>query len=91
MKTIYRCDFCGKEYNTINDCLDCEESHLEGVEKTKYLLMRNPGICLCDYCAYSYYVYGCERDCEHKKCNWRNNYVDFKPVEPLHNKRITGC
>ena len=87
MKTVYKCDFCGNEFSSIGECLNCEESHFEGVEKIKYLLTRNPRTCICDYCAHSYYVYGCEQNCEHTKCGSSNNYIDFKPVEPLHDKR----
>ena len=59
------------------------------VDRIKYMIMLE---CkeVCDYCDRSYYVYGCERDCEYPNCTYDNNHKDFVPVEPLHNKRISG-
>ena len=46
--------------------------------------------CICDYCDHSFYVYGCEQDCSYEDCRFSNNYKDFIPVEPFHNKRNNG-
>ena len=66
-----------------------EASHMSSTERIKYLIMLE---CMdvCDFCEHSYYVYGCERDCTHNNCNRNNNYSDFVPVNPLHNKKISG-
>lgn len=41
-------------------------------------------------CEATNYVYGCEQDCEYKDCRHSNNYKDFIPTEPLHDKSISG-
>ena len=38
----------------------------------------------------SYYVYGCEVDCDCKECGYANMYKDFVPTKPLHDKSISG-
>lgn len=88
MTTLYKCDTCGKEFNSKHDCFICECSHIENEnECIKQVIIYNKKD-PCDYCNRSYYAYGCERDCECKvPCN---NYDQFVPVEPLHNKSITG-
>ena len=91
MTTIYKCDICGKEFKSEFTCRHHESQHLDGIERVKYDLINAARVDICDYCKNSYYVYGCERDCEYKKCSYKNNYENFIPVEPLHNKRITGC
>lgn len=90
MTTIYKCDKCGAEFNDPNECRICEASHMNPVDRIKYDLFYNQGEDICDYCDHSYYVYGCEQDCEHKDCKYSNNYKDFVPVEPLHDKRQNG-
>ena len=89
MTIIYRCDVCGQEFKNQKKCRVCEASHMGNIDRTKYLLMIN---CqeICDYCEHSYYVYGIDRNCEHKDCTYANNYADFIPTEPLHNKSIYG-
>ena len=89
MTTIYKCDTCGHEFDNSRECRICEVSHLSPVDRIKYLIMLNGGS-VCDYCANSYYVYGCERDCKYKDCRFSNGYKDFVPTEPLHNKSISG-
>lgn len=90
MKIVYRCEFCNAEFTNQKECLEHEESHLSGMEKIKHFLMQYKNVDLCDYCDRSYYVYGCEIDCEFKDCRYANNYKDFVPVEPLHDKRSRG-
>ena len=89
MTTIYKCDTCGQEFKSAKECRICEASHMNPVDRIKYMIMLE---CkeVCYYCDHSYYVYGCERDCEYPNCTYDNNHKDFVPVEPLHNKRISG-
>lgn len=89
MTTIYRCDKCGKEFDTSLACTAHEMSHSGEYTNLKYYLLNTIND-ICDYCKHSYYVYGCEQDCQYKDCNWNNHYKDFIPVEPLHNKRASG-
>lgn len=89
MKIKYVCDVCGEQFEYGVACRLHEAEHLSGDEKLKYQLIHS-GKDVCDFCDKSYYVYGCERDCEYKECRRSNNYKDFKPVEPFHNKRIHG-
>ena len=86
MTTIYRCDFCGEEFTNSRTCARHELSHFEGIEKIKYDLIHAQEEWICDYCENSYYVYGCEQDCQYKYCNASNNYVDFTPTNPLRRK-----
>lgn len=66
MITIYRCDVCDREFDSPKECRDHERTHFEGNNRIKYdLISANSDVC--DYCQKSYYVYGCERDCDHKK------------------------
>lgn len=89
MITIYRCDVCDREFDSLEECRDHERTHFEGNNRIKYdLISANSDVC--DYCQKSYYVYGCERDCDHKNCSMVNFYSDFEPVHPFHNKRISG-
>lgn len=88
MTTLYKCDTCGQEFADKDMCFIHELSHIktknERIEHTIVYYGKEP----CDYCENSYYAYGCERDCGCKvPCN---NYDQFVPVEPLHNKSITG-
>ena len=85
MTTIYKCDTCGREFKSPKECRMCEVSHMAPVDRIKCLIMLNCGN-VCDYCDNSYYVYGCEQDCEYKDCRHSNNYKDFIPTEPLHDK-----
>lgn len=89
MTTIYKCDTCGREFKSPKECRMCEVSHMAPVDRIKCMIMLNGGY-VCDYCDCSYYVYGCERDCEHKDCRHSNAYKDFVPTEPLHDKSISG-
>lgn len=90
----YECEYCGELFNHEEDCIEHESSHLTGVEKIKYEVLNkvrwNWNEDICDYCDHSYYVYGCERDCEYKTCCNSNNYKNFIPTEPLHNKKSRG-
>lgn len=90
MTTIYKCNACGLEFNDQRACMLHEANHLQGVDKLKYELIHTQEYNICDYCNYSYYVYGCERDCKHKDCGYFNNYKDFVPTEPFHDKRAHG-
>ena len=67
-----------------------ESSHLKKIDKIKYELTYFYNKDICDYCDCSYYVYGVERACEHKDCHHANNYKDFVPTEPLHDKSRYG-
>lgn len=89
MNIIYQCDICGIGFRNLKDCKLHEESHFEGVEKIKYELIHSLND-ICDYCDHSYYVYGCEQNCEYKDCRLSNNYKNFIPTKPLHNKRTNG-
>lgn len=89
MTTIYKCDSCGAEYKSPKECRICEASHMTPEYRIKYMIMLNLGN-VCDYCDHSYYVYSCEQDCNHKNCGYKNNYKDFVPTEPLHDKSISG-
>lgn len=89
MTTIYKCDTCGQEFKSSKECMMCEASHMVPVDRVKCMIMFNCGN-VCDYCDHSYYVYGCEQDCEYKDCRHSNNYKDFIPTEPLHDKSISG-
>jgi len=83
MKTIYKCDICEREFGSSYLCQSHEASHFDGVERIKYELHirgKEP----CDYCANSYYVYGCEQDCEYPDCNCDNNHKDFVPNKKAH-------
>ena len=90
MKIKYECDVCGREFGSSWVCRSHEASHFFGVERIKYDLCHNQEEDICDYCEHSYYVYGCEQSCQFKNCSVGNDYKDFKPVEPLHNKRAHG-
>ena len=89
MTTIYKCETRGQEFKSPKECRMCEASHMVSVDRIKYMIMLNCGN-VCDYCNHSYYVYGCEQDCEYKDCRHSNNYKDFIPTEPLHDKSISG-
>lgn len=89
MRTIYKCDVCGKEFGSAVLCMHHEAAHFDGVERIKYELSAQ-GEEVCDYCKNSYYVYGCEQDCNYNDCAYCNNHKDFVPVEPFHNKRAHG-
>lgn len=89
MTTKYICDVCGKEFGSSWVCRSHEAQHFSGVERIKYELDWKQEE-LCDYCANSYYVYGCEQDCKFNDCNYDNNHKDFIPVKPIHNKRECG-
>ena len=89
MTTIYKCDTCGREFKSSKECRICEVSHMAPVDRIKCLIMLNCGN-VCDYSDNSYYVYGCEQDCEYKDCRHSNNYKDFIPTEPLHDKSRCG-
>jgi hypothetical protein len=89
MTTIYKCDTCGREFKSPKECKMCEVSHMSTVDRIKCLIMFNCGN-VCDYCDNSYYVYGCEQDCEYNDCRHSNNYKDFIPTDPLHDKSRDG-
>lgn len=90
MKTIYKCDVCGREFGSSWVCRSHEASHFSGVERMKYDLIHDQEEDICDYCDHSYYVYGCEQDCKFKDCCFKNDYKHFRPVEPFCNKRASG-
>lgn len=87
MKIKYECEVCGELFDSSRRCRVHEASHFSVAEKIKYGLIHTQEEDICDYCDNSYYVYGCEQDCEHKECSSINNYKDFIPVIQLHNKR----
>lgn len=89
MNIMYKCSFCHAEFSNSEECIKHELTHMNNAEKIKHEL-KYAAKSLCDYCDHSYYVYGCERDCTHKDCSYKNNYKDFIPVEPLHDKSIHG-
>ena len=88
----YKCDYCGEVFNDYDKCLAHEYEHQnDDVSRAKYLIRYNLRKDLCDYCEHSYFVYGCEIDCQFKKnCNYKNNYELFAPVKPFHDKSIQG-
>lgn len=90
MKIKYECEVCGELFGSSRRCRMHEASHFSEVEKIKYELIHAQEEDICNYCANSYYVYGCEQDCEYDDCGFRNNYKDFIPTEPFHNKRAHG-
>lgn len=81
MRIKYECEFCGELFESSRRCRVHEASHFSGVEKIKYELIHCNEECICDYCANCYYVYGCERDCKFKDCNYSNGFKDFKLKE----------
>ena len=88
MEVVYRCSFCGKEYYNKQKCSNHELSHFANMSKIiKDVLGKGKEVC--DYCDHSYYVYGCERDCDrYKECRNKNSdYKDFVPTLPLRNKK----
>ena len=90
MTTIYRCDKCDREFDSAKECRVHERSHFHGINRIKYDLIHNQEVDICDYCDNSFYVYGCERDCGYRNCNYINLYADFVPTKPLHDKSISG-
>ena len=68
------CDKCGAEFRNPRECRVHEAGHFHGIDKIKYDLINNQEEDICDYCEKSYYVYGCEQDCEYKDCKYSNNY-----------------
>lgn len=90
MTIFYRCDTCGQEFTDKNACFKHECLHIksesEKIKKELIFYGKEP----CDYCRWSYYVYGCEQDCKYKDCNCDNHHKRFVPVEPLHDKSIAG-
>ncbi len=90
MITVYKCEFCGAEFKNSRECRTHESNHFNEIDKIKYDLMHSYWRYICNYCDHSYYVYGCEQDCNHKNCGYNNNYKDFVPTEPLHDKSISG-
>lgn len=90
MKTNYVCEVCGKSFVNSIECRWHESNHYHGVEKIKYELIHAQEENICDYCKNSYYVYGCEQDCKYSKCSHSNNFKNFIPAEPFHNKRAHG-
>ena len=90
MTTIYKCDFCGREFKTKRECETCETSHMAYKDAVKYTIMGYEGE-PCGYCEHSYYVYGVERSCKYGECQRDNNYRDFTLMDPLHDKTGRGC
>lgn len=91
MKIKYECNVCGQQFDSPTECEAHEHTH-SGLDynlviKTSLLIKQED---ICDYCDNSYYVYGCEQDCEYDDCGFKNNYKDFIPTEPFHNKRAHG-
>lgn len=89
MIVFYKCDYCGGVYKNREDCMKCEMSHMPKDEKIKTQLI-DDGEFVCNYCEHSYFVYGCEQDCDIVGCYHYNNWPKFKPVVPLHNKKAHG-
>jgi len=91
MTTVYKCDFCKKEFTNDYLCKLHELQHLKKIKQIKNELIQDSKINICDYCNNGYYVYGCEFDCGFiTECNSCNNYKNFVPVNPIHNKRHNG-
>lgn len=89
MKVVYKCDTCGRVFKDPNECEIHETSHGTLVENIRQTII-SKGQELCDYCEHSYYVYGCERDCTYRTCKSGLTHREFRPVHPLHNKRLNG-
>lgn len=89
MKVVFQCDICGKDFVSCRECRVHEYNHFAGIDALKYKIIYMQEEDICDYCKHSYYVYGCEHDCDYNdECKYKNNYKDFAPVEPLGNKRL---
>lgn len=88
----WKCCTCGKIYTDIKKAQVCELSHMDlENDKIKYYINNIlVGENVCDYCKHSYYVYGCEQECDIKDCYFDKDYPKFEPVDPLHNKRKSG-
>ena len=80
MKIRYECEFCHQQFDDEKSCRLHEASHLENIEKTKYLIQHFLGEDVCAHCAHVFYVYGCEPDCMFGDCGPSNNYKDFVGV-----------
>ena len=93
MKIKYECNVCGQQFDSPTECEAHEHTHSEldyNLVTKAALLLKIKQEDICDYCDNSYYVYGCEQDCEYDDCGFKNNYKDFIPTEPFHNKRTYG-
>lgn len=90
MQIKYVCDYCGNDFSTEEKCRRCEMSHLNDTEKLKYNIKYNQHKDLCDFCNHSFYVYGIERDCKNHVDCLKNDFANFSPVIPLHDKSIAG-
>ena len=82
MITIYKCEECGKQFtggNAFYNCLTHESvCKLDNNGKLKRELLKTLAE-PCGYCNYSWYVYGCERECDKPQCNYMNDWKDFNP------------
>ena len=82
MQIKYVCDYCGNDFSTEEKCRQCEMSHLTDIEKLKYDIKYNQHKDLCDFCDHSFYVYGCEQDCQHtSECMAKHKWAKFKYSE----------
>lgn len=79
---MYKCEECGKTFTGHNAFFNCftHENTCKGdsVGKLKRELLKTLAE-PCGYCQESWYVYGCERECNFPKCNNHNDWKDFKP------------
>ena len=80
MKVLYECELCHEQFGDEKACRFHEASHLEDVERAKYLIRYFLHEDVCVHCKRSFYVYGCELDCMFDDCGPHNNYKDFVKV-----------
>lgn len=82
MIIIYKCEECGKQFigrESFQNCLThegiCKNDEIGKIRRELLKTLAEP----CGYCEESWYVYGCERECNKKDCNNYNEWKDFKP------------
>lgn len=77
MKIRYECEHCHEQFDCEKKCRAHEASHLDDIERVKYLIQHFLNDDVCAHCAHVFYVYGCEQDCMFGDCGPSNNYKDF--------------
>lgn len=85
MNIKYECEICHSIFSDKQQCMEHEITHVLPNSKEKWILIGrqlNKPELVCEHCEYSYYVYGCEFDCQYyfKKCNARLNWPYWKPA-----------
>lgn len=87
----YICDICGEEFSNKSACSKHEMDHfIYNIDMLKDKLECLKESIICDYCDHSYYFNdfdGYRAVCTHYRCGYNNDYKDFVPTKPLHNKQ----